>query len=66
MILDDLKENVCAAWNQVEEALTSFNELTDDELIECRESIKTRLKVALQLIIPYVSDEDGKPFNSKN
>ena len=59
MIQDiELKNDLVATYNEVEEVLADFEQLTDEELIEVKEAIKNRLKMALQWLGKYVSDED--------
>lgn len=54
----ELKNDLVATYNEVEEVLTDFNQLTDEELIEVKETIKQRLENALHWLGKYVSDED--------
>ena len=52
------KINLTRSWNEVEETLTSLNELTDAELISNRESIKDRLKTVLFLLGEHITEKD--------
>ena len=54
----ELHNDVVATYNEVEEVLTDFEQLTDEELIEVKGTIINRLKMALQWLGKYVSDED--------
>ena len=54
----ELKNDLVATYNEVEEVLTDFNQLTDEELIEVKETIKQRLENALYWLGKYVSDDD--------
>jgi hypothetical protein len=54
----ETKNDLIASWNEVEEALTSLTELNDDELIENKEAIITRLKNSLHWLGKYVSEDD--------
>jgi uncharacterized membrane-anchored protein YjiN (DUF445 family) len=56
--LKEIKNDLIATWNEVEETLTSLNELTDDELIENKEALKERMKNALHWLGKYVSEDD--------
>jgi len=50
--------DLIATFNEVEETHTSLVTLTDEELIECREALITRMESALYWLGKYVSDED--------
>lgn len=54
----ELKNDLIASWNEVEEALCSLNELTDSEIIENKDAIKSRLKNTLECLGKYVSEDD--------
>lgn len=54
----ELKNDLIATYNEVEEVLTDFNQLTDEELIEVKNTITNRLEMALHWLGKYVSDED--------
>lgn len=54
----ELKNDLVATYNEVEEVLTNFEQLTDEEIIEVKETIKQRLKNALYWLDKYVDDED--------
>jgi len=43
---------------EINEALTSLEQLTNEEIIECLPSIKQRLEYAQNWLGKYVSDED--------
>lgn len=54
----ELKNDLVATYNEVEEVLANFNQLTDEELIEVKEAMQTRLTNALYWLGKYVSEED--------
>ena len=54
----DLKRDLISTWNEVEEAITSMNELTDEELIANKKVILDRLHNSLYLLGRYVKDDD--------
>ena len=54
----ELKNDLVASWNEAEELKTSLDELSDNELIDCRESLKERSKNILHWLSKYVSEED--------
>ena len=54
----ELHNDLVATYNEVEEVLTNFEQLTDEELIEVKGTIKQRLENALHWLGKYVSDED--------
>ena len=39
-----MQDNIEDIWNQAEEILCSLRELTDDELIECRDALMQRAR----------------------
>ncbi len=57
-ISQELKNDLIASWNEAEELHTSFGDLTDEELIECKESLKSRIDAILHCLEKYVSEED--------
>lgn len=53
-----VKEEVIAeSWNEAEELFTSLCELTDEEIIECKDALIKRIRKILELLDEYV-DED--------
>ena len=54
----ELKNDLVATWNEIEEVLTDFRDLTNEELIECREAIYNRLGNALYWLDKYVDEKD--------
>ena len=54
----ELKNDLVATWNEVEEARTSLEQLNKTEIWECRKSILSRLEKALHWLGKYVSEKD--------
>lgn len=54
----ELKNDLVATYNEVEEVLANFNQLTDEELIEVKETSIMRLTNALYWLGKYVSEDD--------
>jgi hypothetical protein len=54
----ELRNDLVATYNEVEEVLTNFNQLTDEELIETKEATIMRLTNALYWLGKYVSEDD--------
>ncbi|QDX90964.1 hypothetical protein EEL30_00330 (plasmid) [Brevibacillus laterosporus] len=52
---NDLKQ----IWLQVDEILAKFDDLSVDELLECRESIQERLEAIAALLYPYIPNNLG-------
>jgi hypothetical protein len=48
------QQEVFEVWNEAEELVCSFKELTDDELIECRDSLMLRACAILALTEEHV------------
>ncbi len=54
----ELKNDLVCSWNEVNEALTSLEQLTNREIIDCLPAIKNRLEKAQDWLGKYVSAED--------
>ena len=54
----ELKNDLVASWNEVNEALTSLEQLTIEEIGECLDSIKERLEKAQDWLGKYVNEND--------
>jgi len=54
----ELKNDLVASWNDVEETITSLKELSDYDLVKHRGDILSRLDRVLGLLGKYVSEED--------
>jgi hypothetical protein len=57
--------DVVNAWNEAEELLTSLHELSDEELIECREALKERAYAILTSLDDYVNEDNLKEHCNK-
>ena len=55
---NELKNDLIATWNELEEAKTSMDELTDKELVECRQAIINRINLAFHWLSKYVNESD--------
>jgi len=55
---EEITNDLVVSWNEINEALTSLEQLTNEEIIECLPSIKQRLEYAQNWLGKYVSDED--------
>jgi hypothetical protein len=42
-----MQDNIEDIWNQAEEILCSLRELTDDELIDCRDALMQRARLIM-------------------
>ena len=54
----EIKNDLVAAWNEIEEAETSLTQLNDSEIIENKEAINKRLNKALNWLGKYITEED--------
>ena len=54
------KARTISAWNEIEEALTSLNQLNDDEISSRIKAIRVRLVVALDLLGEHFTDEEAQ------
>jgi len=54
---DLTKEKLFTVWDEAEELATSLDELNDNEIIECKESLKQRAELIRDILSPYVSTE---------
>lgn len=54
----ELKNDLIATWNEIEETITSFKELSDEEIISHKEVLQNRLETALYWLSKYVHEDD--------
>ena len=54
----ELKNDLIALWNESEELLTTFAELNDTDLIQCKEAIIERIKNINHWAGKYVTEND--------
>lgn len=54
----ELKNDLIATWSEIEETITSINELTDEELIDNKKALLDRLNNALYWLGKYVDEND--------
>lgn len=52
------KELIVKAWDEAEEIVTSILELTDEELVKCKQTIISRAARIMNHLNSYVDDED--------
>ena len=52
------KQNaIDVAWNEAEELHSGLNEMTDDEILDCKNSLIDSAKVIMSRLHPYASQE---------
>lgn len=61
----ELHNDLVTSWNEAKEAAHSLSSLTDEEIIECKNSILTRVKAIRDLLGKYVSEADVLEENLK-
>ena len=54
----ELKNDLIATWNEIEETITSFKELSDEEIISHKKILQSRLETALYWLSKYVHEDD--------
>jgi len=54
----ELKNDLIALWNESEELLTTFKELSNEEIIDARQSIEERVKNINHWAGKYVTEKD--------
>ena len=54
----ELKNDLIASWNDVEEAHASITTLNNSDLLICRQSIAKRLERVKYLLGKYVDEKD--------
>lgn len=54
----ELKNDLIASFNEAEELHTSFTSISNEELIECKDSLIERIEKLKYCLGKYVSDED--------
>ena len=53
-----LKDDLTQSYNEIEEVHTNMTTFTDEEIIECKSAIISRVETAMRILDKYVSDED--------
>ena len=54
----ELKNDLIATWNEIEETITSFKELSDEEIISHKKILQSRFETALYWLSKYVHEDD--------
>jgi hypothetical protein len=54
----ELRNDLIASWNELEEAVASFEQLSPEEVIENLDAIKDRVIKAKHWLDKYVTEED--------
>jgi len=57
-MIQELKNDLIASWNDTEDLFTSFSELSNDELIEFRLVMAEKLGRIRDLLGKYVDEND--------
>ena len=52
------KVDLYKAWDMAEELVTSFRELSDDDLILCKDALLNRAKIIRDTLGYYVEEDD--------
>ena len=53
-----LIEAIVLSWNEAEELNSSLSNLTDDEIIECKNALIERTKKIMSILDNYITNED--------
>ena len=54
----ELKNDIIASWNESDELIASFNQLTDDEIIKCKRDIIRRIYNINYYLGKHVNESD--------
>jgi len=46
------------AWNEAEEIHSGLNEMTDEEIIECKDALIERASIIMKELHPYATSEN--------
>ena len=52
-MLGQMKVDIDDAWNEAEELHEGLAELTDEELIECRQALRNRARIIMMCLHEY-------------
>ena len=59
------KSDLIGSWNEVEEVIADLDQLSDEEIIENKSVIKSRLVRALNTLGSYFTEEEANEFLSR-
>lgn len=54
------KSDIVIAWNEIEEVTTNLRELCDEDIIDLRHTIYSRLLKTMGILGKYITDKDLK------
>lgn len=54
----ELKNDLIASWNESEELITTFNELSSEEIADCKSAIQKRIENINYWLSKYVTEQD--------
>jgi len=58
--MDNQLSDIEKAWLQLEEVQQDFEMMNDEDLINCRDTIKERIEKAMQYFSPHVREDMSK------
>lgn len=58
--MDNQLSDIEKAWLQLEEVQQDFEMMNDEDLINCRDTIKERIEKAMQYLSPHVREDMSK------
>jgi|SanBayMetagenome_1026888.scaffolds.fasta_scaffold64084_3 hypothetical protein len=54
----ELKKDIIASWNELEEVSSFLKQHSDSEILECLKSIQKRIDNSLHWLSKYIDDDD--------
>ena len=56
--MNKLQDAINTAWNEAEEIHSGLNEMTDEEIIECKDALIERASIIMRELHPYATSEN--------
>jgi enhancing lycopene biosynthesis protein 2 len=56
--MNKLQDAINTAWDEAEEMHSGLNEMTDEEIIECKDTLIERANIIMKELHPYATSWD--------
>ena len=56
--MNKLQDAINTAWDEAEEIHSGLNEMTDEEIIECKDALIERASIIMRELHPYATSEN--------
>jgi hypothetical protein len=58
----ELKQSIVGSWNEADELNHSLSNLTDAEIIQCKDALIERTKKIMDLLGQHISEDDVQEY----